>query len=243
MTVDGDRMVDWYLGNMPCLAATSPRARALAEDPLASATDLRRVVALDPVLLGRLLKLYHSACPGADRKQLNLSTAITVLGTTTVRNLILGMATGTGGLGNEDFWRHSLRVAAAARLLAARRGLEASWGETYFAAGLLHDIGKLPVVWGQPDHREMSRRMARNWRLEGALGDAAAYTSAGDRAYDGPHREVVYTVMLANQFDAPAEAAAGEAWEHLALGPEVFAAIDGEVQAEVAAAESFLKFF
>ena len=46
----------------------------------------------------------------------------------------------------DAFWRHSLGVGVTAKLIASPPGcIDAKGLEEYFAAGLLHDIGKIPL--------------------------------------------------------------------------------------------------
>ncbi len=50
-----------YIVRMPSLSTTLVKVLETCNDPLASANDLKRVISLDPVLTGRVLRLINSA--------------------------------------------------------------------------------------------------------------------------------------------------------------------------------------
>jgi putative nucleotidyltransferase with HDIG domain len=45
----------------------------------------------------------------------------------------------------DGFWRHSIGVGAAAKLISGKLGIVQNLREEYFIGGLLHDIGKIPL--------------------------------------------------------------------------------------------------
>ena len=89
-------------------------------------------------------------------KVTTVQQAITYLGIQTTRNLITAAAV-TGcfpqgqceGFNDKAFWRHSIGTAACAKLLARHMRLNQDYA---FTAGLLHDIGRLVLVTGFPQH-------------------------------------------------------------------------------------------
>ena len=126
------------------------RIQQLADDPHAGMDEFAKLVAQDPALTTRLLKLVNSAYYGFPGRIDTLSRAVNLVGIAELRNLTLAMAAMDvfGGLENErfdmlHFWRHSLYCALVARSLAKRaRVLHA---ERLFIAGLLHDVGRLLI--------------------------------------------------------------------------------------------------
>ena len=58
------------------------------------------------------------------------------------------------------FWLHSLAVAACASMLGLKLGVSRDDVANYFAAGLLHDIGKVVFALYMPDEFEAAVRMA-----------------------------------------------------------------------------------
>jgi HD-like signal output (HDOD) protein len=177
------------------------------QQPKNLAGDLNQVISLDPVLVGRVLKLINSAYYGLGNQVTSLVRAIIMLGINTVKNLALSTAVLSNlssrkdfqALDMEGFWRHSLCVGVAAKILAKKRGVDPKLADEYFTAGLLHDIGKIPMnavlssdyvaAIADSDRRRISLHRSETdiigldhaaagtmivsaWKLEGAVGDA-----------------------------------------------------------------------
>jgi len=148
-----------YIARMPSLSTTVIKVLETCNDPMASASDLKRVISLDPVLTGRVLKLINSAYYSLGQSISSLTRAIVMLGVNTVKNLALSFALidGFKGKGSclafsvDEFWRHSLCVGVVSRSLAAFKGVSAAGQEELFVAGLLHDLGKLPLHMQFPE--------------------------------------------------------------------------------------------
>ena len=145
--------IDDYIGKMPSLPVSISKVLEVCDNMNVSPADLNYVISLDPVLVGRVLKLLNSAYYGLNQRVTNLVRAIIMLGINTVKNLALSSAIlGTlpvnknpKGINIEGFWRHSLCVGVTAKLLAKKRGIDSKFHEEYFTAGLLHDIGKIAI--------------------------------------------------------------------------------------------------
>lgn len=153
------RQVETYIGRMPSLSTTVAKVLDICNRPDTSPNDLNRVISLDPVLTGRVLHLINSAYYSLPDEVTSLTRAIIVLGINTVKNLALSTAIlealgGGGGhkaLSMDEFWTHSIGVGVLAKSLAARQGVPAIRREEYFVAGLLHDLGKIPLSSVFPD--------------------------------------------------------------------------------------------
>ena len=142
-----------YIDSMPSLSITVSKILEVTKNPQVTAKDLNKVISLDPVLVGKVLKLVNSAYYGLSNKVTSLVTAIIMLGINTIKNLALSTAV----LGNmrkgssfktlnvDGFWRHSIGVGATSKLIATKIGIPANRTEEYFIGGLLHDIGKIPL--------------------------------------------------------------------------------------------------
>ncbi len=142
-----------HIDSMPSLSITVSKILEVSRDPQVTAKDLNKVISLDPVLVGRVLKLVNSAYYGLRNKVTSLVTAIIMLGINTIKNLALSTAV----LGNvqkdssfkalnvDGFWRHSIGVGVTSKLIAAKIGITLNRQEEFFIGGLLHDIGKIPI--------------------------------------------------------------------------------------------------
>jgi len=223
-----------YIKNMPSLPTSVTKVLEICNNPQTSPTDLNHVISLDPVLVGRVLKLINSAYYGIGQPVTSLARAIIMLGINTVKNLALSTAVmgqltpqkNYMGLDMEGFWRHSLCVGVAAKFLAKKRKIDSKMTEEYFTAGLLHDIGKVPLnavlskqymvtvsnadrerkpltlaeenAFGM-NHCEAGEMIASAWKLDGAIGDAIKYHHSYEE-YSGDNKDILYSVAAANRF-------------------------------------------
>ena len=132
------------------------RLSAVVSDPRSSAADVGRVIAEDPGLTARLLKLVNSAMYGFPSRIETVSHAISIVGTAQLQDLALATSVirlfanmPESLVTMESFWRHSVACGVTARAIATRR--REPNVERYFVAGLLHDIGR-PIMFMQvPD--------------------------------------------------------------------------------------------
>lgn len=157
-----------YIKKIPSLPITVSKMLELENNPKVTPAALHRLISLDPVLSGRILKLVNSAFFGLDKEVTSIARAVIMLGLNTVKNLTLSISIMTAlselkkykvqnsALDIEAFWIHSLCVAITAKHLARKRGLDLSSQEEYFMAGLLHDIGKIPMAVVAPQEYQMA---------------------------------------------------------------------------------------
>lgn len=125
--------------------------KVVRHEPLDFAA-LTRIIATDPSLSSALIKRSNSSRLGVRRPITDLSRALIVLGRDAVIELVLADAMRSlkastrvaWPAGDEAFWKHSVAVAIAARMLAQRTGMP--YPEEAFTCGLLHDFGKLVML-------------------------------------------------------------------------------------------------
>lgn len=136
------------IDNFPPLPTVASRVMELTADPESSIQDLMKVVEADQSLTVMILKMANSAFLGLSRSVDSLKQALTILGFTEIRNMVLARAVFGSfkhvGKGNkfemQHFWLHSFLCGLGARII----GAELKWtGHDFFVAGLIHDIGKL----------------------------------------------------------------------------------------------------
>ena len=141
-----------FIKKMPSLSTTVGKVMEICSRTDASPNELNRVISLDPVLTGQVLKLINSAYYSLMNKVTSLTRAITMLGMNTVKNMALSTAiirsvTGakkSRALPTKKFWAHSIATGVCAKLLAKANGVPIMECEEFFVAGLLHDLGKMP---------------------------------------------------------------------------------------------------
>lgn len=116
---------------------------------------LAQQVTHDLALTAKTLRIANSAYYTTLVKVTTIQQAISLMGMTTVRQIILTAAV-TGcfpdnkcpGFSHKDFWQHANAVAIIARILARRLNFSQ---DIAFTAGLLHDIGTLVLVAYHPE--------------------------------------------------------------------------------------------
>lgn len=155
MTIDKDKQrkdIERFIRKMPSLSTTVGKVMEICSRTDASPNELNKVISLDPVLTGQVLKLINSAYYSLVNKVTSLTRAITMLGMNTVKNMALSTAiirTVAGSkkskaLPTKHFWAHSIGAGVSAKLLGEAKGMPVMEREELFVAGLLHDLGKVP---------------------------------------------------------------------------------------------------
>lgn len=137
---------------LPTLPEVALSVRQAINSENASDGEIARIIAQDPGLAARLLQIANSPLFRARQKIDNLQTAITRLGRNTVRTLIISLAMNQLFKPKQlvleqyfhEIWKQSVNVSAVARALALRCGHLDK--EQAMLAGLLHQIGKLPIL-------------------------------------------------------------------------------------------------
>jgi HD-like signal output (HDOD) protein len=176
------------------------------DDPEVTIHTVQTIIGKDPALAAKVLRLANSAFYGFPREVATIREAVLVLGLRTVRALalaasaasVMGLALPAYRLGRFALWRHSVLVGTIARRLARDGGEKTS--EIAFAAGLLHDVGKIlldrvlapheaeihaAAAAASPaaaeravlgfDHADVGRLLVAKWRLPEALEAAAGF--------------------------------------------------------------------
>ncbi|TFG81385.1 MAG: HDOD domain-containing protein [Spirochaetales bacterium] len=228
------RKVRKYIMTMPSLPTTVAKVLEVCNNPKTSPVDLDRVISLDPVLMGKVLKLINSAYYGLQNQVTSLVRAIIMLGVNTVKNLALSTAVldrladkaGFRALNMEGFWRHSLCVGVVAKMLAKKKGVGTQRLDEFFAAGLLHDIGKIPMnnvlsdeyvrAMGLADreriplflaekrsmdldHAEAGAMIGEAWHLDGPIADAIRFHHEVSQ-YEGKSEDIVLAIAVADYY-------------------------------------------
>jgi HD-like signal output (HDOD) protein len=144
--------IEKFIRKMPSLSTTVGKVLEVCSRTDASPNELNKVISLDPVLTGQVLKLINSAYYSMVSKVTSLTRAITMLGMNTVKNMALSTAIIQSVAGSNKskalptvkFWAHSIGVGVSAKLLATASGVSIQEREEFFIAGMLHDLGKIP---------------------------------------------------------------------------------------------------
>lgn len=153
---------------LPTLPQVAVTLMDLLDDPSTGAPEINRVMARDPALAAKILKLVNSAYYGLSNQVSSLNQAIVILGFKTVKSVALSASVmglfkdraGNDTFDRSGFWKHSIACACVARLVARKqKDLDP---ETAFSAGLLHDIGKLVLDHFMPGDIDQIVKVARD---------------------------------------------------------------------------------
>ncbi len=117
-----------------------------------SITQVRDLVAKDPVLTAKLLRTANSAAMGMRREIGTLDAAISMVGLSQVRTLALTACMNVAfpvvpGLDRTEFWRNSMACAGYAQWLAGGIGLDA---QQAWLTGMMLRLGELLIVQAKP---------------------------------------------------------------------------------------------
>jgi len=139
--------IEQKLNSIPSLSAVVTEVIGNLNSKTVDFVALEQSIAQDPVITARLLAVANSSFYGLSGKVLGIKDACLVLGVNTIRSIVIAIGViqhlerNEGGvLSHKAFWRHSIGVGTAAKMLAKNVGLDA---EVAFTVGVLHDIGVL----------------------------------------------------------------------------------------------------
>ncbi len=119
----------------------------LVESPKSTASDLHAVIAGDPALSSRILKVVNSSFYGLPGQIASINRAIVLLGLNAVKNIAIAASLAklfrggdlTTKFSAKSLWDHSNACAAACKIITDT--LKLGLADEAFLAGLMHDIG------------------------------------------------------------------------------------------------------
>lgn len=138
--------------HLPTLPEVALQVRDAVEDQIATAPQIAAIVAKDPALSARLLQVANSPLYRGRVEVDSLAMAVNRLGLKLVRSLVVSLAMKQMFQATSDHLDHALRkvwddsvqIAAISRVLS--KGLEGLEPEQALLAGLVHQIGALPIL-------------------------------------------------------------------------------------------------
>lgn len=149
------------LRDLPSLPEVVTKVTEIVQDPKSSAAQLSKIISQDSGLTSRVLRMVNSAYYGFPKQISSIQHAITILGFTTIKSLVLSSSIfrifapksgSSSSLDYKKFWKHSLLTAIASRSIYQKLFFQPD--ENIFSAAILHDIGK--IILDQYDHENYS---------------------------------------------------------------------------------------
>lgn len=184
------------IDSLPTLPAVAAQLLEVTASESSSARQVIQLIESDQSLCARILSMISKASVGTSVK--TVERAVVLLGFHAVRSLVLSiqvfetfsqrMEQSSTCFDRAGFWKHSLAVGCAAKMLAEAvpRGTGAKvQPEEAFVCGLLHDIGK--VVLNACFVKSYDRVLARVEAIRGCIADVERevfgldHTVAGQR--------------------------------------------------------------
>lgn len=203
----------------------------------ADPAELEAVLCEDPVFVDRLLRMVNSPLYGLNQEVCAVRHAIMVVGFRGLRSLSLASGVTVSmrrfmavhGEEHGRLARHAMQVAAVARELAGL-GSAGIHREELFVAGLLHDVGKVPLVARESyaglaslrgadlvaaerqtfglDHAQIGAELCRRWSVGRAIAEIVARHH--EPVYAGSLAGAMATLRIADEFAHRAEEVGGD---------------------------------
>ncbi len=163
------------------LPEVTSRIIKTVEDPRSTAAQLHKIVAHDPALVTRILKVVNSAFYGLPGQIGSIERAIVLLGLNAVKNIAVAASLGQlfrgttlcEGFVAKDLWTHCVAVGVTARELAKR--MKSSLADEAFLAGMIHDVGLLVSMQLWPEKLRQVCETAKAGRQDFCSVERAIY--------------------------------------------------------------------
>ncbi|MCB1119923.1 MAG: HDOD domain-containing protein [Verrucomicrobiae bacterium] len=137
------------LEDFPTLPTIYSKLLDLLADTHTTAQDLADFISNDPSAATKILKTVNSPIYGLQGTIDTMSEAISHVGFNEVKNLVMALSVidlfskmdSIENFNIVDFWKHSIAVGVISKLLGQQLGIKHA--DSYYLAGILHDIGKM----------------------------------------------------------------------------------------------------
>lgn len=135
--------------HLPLVPTVAIKLLALTNDDHAAIEDLSRIIETEPTLAVKVLRIVNSAAYALPNKMTSISRAVNFLGFSVVRQLAFDLLIYDKLIKNKAkqafdmlfFWQHCLFVGLLSKKIAG--ALRHPNPDQVYAAGLIHDIGKV----------------------------------------------------------------------------------------------------
>ncbi|MCS6970120.1 MAG: HDOD domain-containing protein [Planctomycetota bacterium] len=215
---------------VPSLPEVVMQVCRLVNDPHASAAQVNAIVARDPAMAAKMLRLVNSVYYGLSEPVNDLEKAIVILGFKTVRSVALSVSVlnafqqQNANFNMKSFWAHAVVCAALCRLLAGKTRI--CDPELAFIIGLLKDLGKVILAENAPEETRAIIAVAREFRL--------SFYAATRKLLDTDDSELCAWLMQAWNLDVDLVVAAR--WQY------DLDAVEGKPQARLVALAQFAEY-
>ncbi|MCH7909602.1 MAG: HDOD domain-containing protein [Candidatus Hydrogenedentes bacterium] len=212
------------IDSLPALPGTIHKVREILHDMDASSADAGDIIAQDPAIAAKVLKVANSAAYGFSHQVDGLQLAVSLLGlvetySVVISSAVLDIFDRSRTFDYVAFWLQSTACAGLAKALMPLINQKSRSG--VFTAGLLHDIGRVALVQVAPrqyktvkaglvgaqliaeeervlgfSHTEAGAQLARLWDLPVELAECIRFHHTPHYASD-EHRLIVSVINVA----------------------------------------------
>ena len=205
---------------LPTLPEVALRVRDTLEDESKGLPEVAQVITSDTAVSARLIQIANSPLLRASRQIDTVELAVNRMGGDMVRNLVMSivmeqMFQATSDVTDKrlrDLWEHSTTVAAISHALANK--FTKLKPDQALLAGLVHDIGSLPIIARAEDvpdllrntdmldriikqtHNEVGRAILAKWNFPQEIIDVAEHHDTMN--YNSSEADYVDVVIVAN---------------------------------------------
>ena len=206
---------------LPTLPEVALRVRDVVDEPEVTAKQLSEIITTDAALSARLIKVANSALYRGRIVTETVQMAVSRLGLPMVRNLVISLVmeqmfqSTSNRLDKRlhELWEHSTDVAARCQLIAAKHNNIKP--DEAMLAGLIHDIGVLPILMKAEDspelmqdpaaldevienlHTKLGKAILENWDFpKNLITVAAEHENLSWDSENGP--DLIDVVLVAN---------------------------------------------
>ncbi len=258
---------------LPSLPEVAMKVRKMVDDPAITPGHLAKIIGTDAALSARLVQVANSVFFRGLNQVENVRSAVIRLGGVCVRNVVSSLVVSQIYQAKEvkaikkdlhALWVHGARVAAISNVLAKR--LTKLNPDEAMLAGLIHDIGTLPILKRALDfpgmledrqalqrviccmHTDIGKIILEEWHFPKALVVAVSEHENIERE-NGPEADFADVVLIANLHSYMGQAHnkfANVDWnkvpalKKLGLTPEQSITTMAEAQTEIAEIQKLL---
>jgi HD-like signal output (HDOD) protein len=222
------------LKEVPAMPNVIMHALNIMKDPESSTKELARIISYDQSLSTKVLTLVNSAYYGFPQQITSISRAISLIGMSKAKNIIVTVAMRPLliGQGDKELWSHSIKTAVGCEHVA--KYLKIMDPDDAFVIGFLHDLGKIVLNLAEStvyekvretaitnkkakiieieqayygtDHCQMGSLLARRWQLPLLINNVIKYHHMPNLSSMPIPCSLVYFVdlLVSDGFDAEA---------------------------------------
>ena len=145
---------------LPAMPNVIMHALNVIKDPESSSKELAKIISYDQTLSTKVLTLVNSAYYGFPQQITSITRAISLIGMSKAKNIILAVAMKPMLTNQEDkeLWIHSIQTAVGCEYIA--KYLKIIDGDEAFVIGFLHDLGKVVLQLKDPKLYEKVKETA-----------------------------------------------------------------------------------